>query len=302
MKNLIKQGRLPWPQLYSEEFWKMARKLGFFLIVAKADPEPLKQEEMEHFLQETDSILGGVNHAIEDIIVVTRNRVADMKNSIESMEDKDHENLFLNELTELRKKNQELESHTKQFEERLKKQSALIKDLKDQIRLDPLTGVLNRRAMEPDLKKEMERAKRYRFPLSVIMCDIDHFKKINDTYGHKIGDRVLQKLAFNLKGSIRTSDNIYRYGGEEFLVLLPHTGCHEAAELAERLRQMVESYKFISPKHNLNLSVTMSFGVTEMREKDESPCVLVARSDAALYRAKLAGRNRVETIYDRVPA
>lgn len=297
LKNLIQKGRLPWPRYYGEEFWKVARDLGFFSVAAHAEPEPLLPEEVDSFLEETNNILGGVQDTLHHLVSGTRNKVADMMGSIDALEDKDLENRFMDEIQELRKKNQELEKHSEDAEKKIEEQTRLIEQLKSQVRIDPLTGLYNRRAMEPDLKKEMVRARRYKLPLSLVMCDIDHFKQVNDTYGHKIGDRVLQKLAECLKGAMRTSDNIYRYGGEEFLLMLPHTNAEQAAIFAERLRELVAGYKFVSKRHNLNLQITLSFGVTDMKSRD-SISSFIARSDKALYRAKLKGRNRVEVIRD----
>jgi diguanylate cyclase len=299
LKNLIQKGKLPWPKYYGEEFWAVARKLGFFSVAAHAEPEPLMPKELENFLEETNNILGGVQDTLENLVSGTRNRVADMMGSIDALEDKDQENRFIEEIQELRRKNEELEKHSEDAERKIREQTKLIEQLKNQVRIDPLTGLYNRRAMEPDLKKEMVRARRYKFPLSIVMCDIDHFKKINDTYGHKIGDRVLQKLAKSLQESVRTSDNIYRYGGEEFLILLPHTDGEHAVIFAERLRETIMGMRFVSKKHGLNLGVTLSFGVTEMKPFD-SISSFIARSDKALYLAKLNGRNRVELITEDV--
>ncbi|MEF3191003.1 MAG: diguanylate cyclase [Campylobacterales bacterium] len=154
---------------------------------------------------------------------------------------------------------------------------------------DRLTGVYNRLRLDEALNHEIARAKRYYHPLSLVMIDIDYFKKINDTYGHQAGDEVLKKVAFLIKTSLRDSDVVGRWGGEEFMVLLPETSLEAALELSERLRQRIFEADFGEIGHR-----SCSFGVATLRE-EESVTQLVARADEALYRAKHNGRNRVES-------
>ena len=150
---------------------------------------------------------------------------------------------------------------------------------------DPLTGVYNRRYFHTKIAHEMYNADRYNHPLSLIMYDIDFFKKVNDTYGHGTGDEVLKEYANFIKSLLRGSDSLCRIGGEEFMIILPYIGINEAKKVAEKLRSAVENYKKIVP-------VTMSFGVTEYI-KGESEDSLFKRVDDALYKAKESGRNRV---------
>lgn len=148
---------------------------------------------------------------------------------------------------------------------------------------DPLTGLANRRMMEIDLERSMALAKRGGSPLSVLMMDIDYFKKYNDTHGHQAGDRLLKEVGNVLTEEVRTGDLVARYGGEEFLVLLPDTEIEGAVNTAERIRTAVSE----------SLGVTISIGAAayQMEEKPEG---LIERADKALYRAKEGGRNRVE--------
>ncbi|MDQ7038401.1 MAG: sensor domain-containing diguanylate cyclase [Aquificota bacterium] len=160
--------------------------------------------------------------------------------------------------------------------------------LKELAERDHLTGVYNRRASEGLLNHELEKAKKYRKPLSVIMFDIDHFKKINDTYGHQTGDEVLRRLVNLVRKNLRKTDIIARWGGEEFIVLLPGTDLKNAVELAERLRRVVERADFGKVGR-----VTVSFGVAGLKEADTVESI-ISRVDKAVYRAKRKGRNRVE--------
>lgn len=153
---------------------------------------------------------------------------------------------------------------------------------------DFLTGVYNRRKFDEIIKHEMDRAKRYLHPLALVMIDIDHFKTVNDSFGHQAGDKILQELTRIIAQDIREVDYLARYGGEEFLVLAPDTDLAGIALLAEKLRCIVEAHRFAGRN-----KITISLGVTQMTE-DDSPASLIERVDAALYRAKAKGRNRVE--------
>jgi diguanylate cyclase (GGDEF)-like protein len=152
---------------------------------------------------------------------------------------------------------------------------------------DQLTGAVNRRALELVLEKEISKAKRHDYPLSIIYFDVDHFKRVNDRYGHPAGDRVLIRLVGLMQSRLRESDMLARWGGEEFLVLLSYTDLADAVRIAEELRLLVEHASFAEPEH-----VTCSFGVASLH-KDDTQERLVKRGDEALYRAKAAGRNRV---------
>jgi len=161
---------------------------------------------------------------------------------------------------------------------------------------DPLTGVFNRRYLMEQLPREIDRATRYGRQLSTIMCDVDHFKKINDSHGHLTGDDVLKWFAATLQKCVRTSDWIARYGGEEFVIVLPETSVTNAATKAEHLRQDIAGTPFAAA--GVEFSVTASFGVSGWREtvpKGSSLDVLIARCDTGVYASKAGGRNRITT-------
>jgi diguanylate cyclase (GGDEF)-like protein len=153
---------------------------------------------------------------------------------------------------------------------------------------DPLTGLANRLRLDQALAQENSRAERSGHPYAVILIDLDHFKSVNDTYGHQVGDQVLVSTARILKAQGRELDVIGRWGGEEFLILCPNTALAGALELAERLRAQIAEEDF-APVGRRGASL----GVASWRPGDR-PSSLVGRADAALYRAKEAGRNRVE--------
>ncbi|HJR79253.1 MAG TPA: GGDEF domain-containing protein [Anaerolineales bacterium] len=161
----------------------------------------------------------------------------------------------------------------------------------EQANTDSLTRLFNRRKGWEVMEHEIARSNRYGWPLSIIMFDIDHFKTINDTHGHRTGDRVLIAVATVARESIRSIDELIRWGGEEFIVLLPETDLEAALPVAERLREAIAGIRVKIP--NDELSITASIGVTRKDEHSPDLETLLARADQALYIAKFLGRNRV---------
>ena len=157
---------------------------------------------------------------------------------------------------------------------------------------DALTRLMNRRGITVNLIDAMAQAERYDHPLSIAMADIDHFKAVNDTYGHDAGDKVLVDVASLLSEALRMPDKVGRYGGEEFLVVLPHTTLTQAKKIAERMRTAVDAFGF--EYGGKTSHVTISIGLTQYR-KGEDLEQLLSRVDQALYQAKAAGRNKVIT-------
>ncbi len=155
---------------------------------------------------------------------------------------------------------------------------------------DPLTRVFNRRKFIDELEAEISRSSRYNRVFSLVMFDIDHFKEVNDNYGHQIGDYVILEIVKITRDNIRRHDTIGRYGGEEFMVLLPETGLQKALEIAERLRIRIEQYSFKEAGQ-----LTCSFGVVSYSD-NENIDRLIKRVDDSLYMAKNNGRNRVESM------
>ena len=161
---------------------------------------------------------------------------------------------------------------------------------------DPLMNIYNRRYLDRRLVDEVARARRYDLPLSVLMIDIDHFKKINDTHGHPVGDQVLSYLGKLITATVRTTDTVARYGGEEILVVASNTLADTAEKLAERLRLVVENAAFETNRtqdEDNPLRVTISIGVAFLGKNTGDVQTLVHSADEALYRAKRGGRNCV---------
>ncbi|WP_052761004.1 GGDEF domain-containing protein [Sedimenticola thiotaurini] len=178
---------------------------------------------------------------------------------------------------------------TSQLNRELRARKRIEKRLKHQATHDPLTGLYNRNELERRIADDLARASRYNHPISIFMVDIDHFKDINDRYGHVNGDRVLCRVADELERSLRKTDYVARYGGEEFLIVLPETPLAMAVELGERLRHQVASQRI--DLAGTSVSVTVSIGVASYPEIDSDRHKLLDAADMAMYQAKHDGRN-----------
>lgn len=171
---------------------------------------------------------------------------------------------------------------------RLQQQESKIREL---MLTDPLTEIANRRYLDERIMAEMDRVSRYGQSLAVIMTDLDHFKKFNDVYGHLKGDEVLKTFACVIQENLRATDFVARFGGEEFVILMPETSAEGASALAERIRQSMQQQTI----DGINEAVTASFGVTMMHQGD-NPTQIFMRADSALYQSKEKGRNTVTFI------
>src|SRR5210317_1968642 len=160
---------------------------------------------------------------------------------------------------------------------------------------DGLTKLYNSRSFYTQLELEVDRFNRYKHPLALLLLDIDNFKEYNDSYGHLEGDKVLVRFSQIIKSCLRTNDSAYRYGGEEFTVILPETGGAEARTVAQRIRSALEREPF-SPEDGEKVTVTISIGLTEYHAKEELS-TFIQRADQAMYRSKRSGRNKVSMLY-----
>jgi diguanylate cyclase (GGDEF)-like protein len=165
---------------------------------------------------------------------------------------------------------------------------------------DGLTKLYNSRSFYSQLELEVDRFNRYRHPLALLLLDIDRFKDYNDAYGHLEGDKVLVRFSQIIKSCLRANDSAYRYGGEEFTVILPETGGEEAKTVAQRIRAALEVEKF-APEKEKPVTITISIGVTEYHPKEELSA-FIQRADQAMYLSKQNGRNRVSALYGEPPS
>lgn len=193
-----------------------------------------------------------------------------------------------------------METRTKALETELQRSSQQVNELKVQLdtvrkesRLDPLTGVANRKAFEQELQAAIDDARETGTSVALLMCDIDHFKRFNDTWGHQTGDQVLKLVASCLSENVKGRDTAARYGGEEFAVILRRTEIGGAVKLANQIRSHVENKKLVKRSTGDILgTITISVGVAQLSKTDTGE-LLVQRADRCLYKAKNTGRNRV---------
>jgi diguanylate cyclase (GGDEF)-like protein len=178
----------------------------------------------------------------------------------------------------------------------LKKLSHARKQIEEMAVTDELTGISNRRSIISRFREEFERAKRQERSLGCIILDIDHFKEVNDRYGHLLGDEALRKVATISKDSIRTYDSVGRIGGEEFLIVLPDADFEETRSLAERMRKNIQEKLIQKTEQMEDVKVMVSLGITTIQDQDESINHIIKRADQGLYKAKSTGRNKVEWI------
>lgn len=195
------------------------------------------------------------------------------------------------DITERKRAEDELHQANQKLQVQLEAIQLLQTELREQAIRDPLTGLYNRRYLSETLERELARASREDYPVSFIMSDIDHFKIINDTFGHPVGDIILQNLANQLTGHARVGDIICRYGGEEFLVILPGVSTELAQQIAERSRKSFQESRV--QYGGFEIRATLSSGISTFPENGSKSTDLIAQADQAMYQAKSDGRNRV---------
>lgn len=184
-----------------------------------------------------------------------------------------------------------LKTHPYVFVEHLLKPNCFYSRVKHRIWLDPLTGIFNRRYFENQLSKELQRASRYEHTLSILFLDIDQFKKVNDEYGHQFGDSVLSEISQIIERSLRSVDVVARYGGDEFIILLPETKKVQAFKTAQRLLNSIKNHDFFKNKLKVK-EIAVSIGVAGFPEDAGGTYELIKKADTALYQAKAKGGNR----------
>ncbi|MHC4883560.1 MAG: GGDEF domain-containing protein [Planctomycetota bacterium] len=258
-------------------------------------PDP-REKRLEHSAETVRSVLVSLLDILRNAdsaagdSTVALNEARTRINNIKVAGNLQEADALLDELDRMISANSTLRQKLNESQDALREQQGQIATLQTAVRVDALTQVGNRAAFEEQLEQAMERLDRYGETFSLLMLDLDHFKRINDTYGHPAGDRVLKGLAIKLKAALRGSDFISRYGGEEFAAILLRSAGAEALETAEKVRDAVETLKLTLDR--VAVRITVSIGVAEA-VAGESGEALVARADAALYASKQAGRNCV---------
>lgn len=208
---------------------------------------------------------------------------------------------IVRETGEMAERNKQLEGRLSKSADEITQLRGNLEEIRREALLDPLTGVYNRKAFDQNLKKLTQEARKDGSALSLLMLDIDHFKKFNDTWGHQVGDQVLKLLARTLRDNVKGQDVVARYGGEEFAVILPHTELDAAVTLADSIREALMAKQLVKKGTGQDMGrMTASFGAARFT-RTEALGELVGRADEALYAAKRSGRNRVVAAGQVVP-
>ncbi len=268
-------------------------------IVGRNDNEALS-ERLEKVGQELDDEVFGIVRMLKQHIEFSGSHsevLTKVNKSLSTLNTADQiraiVQLLLNENVKVQSEVGILNSHLQQSQAQIEKLRSSLSESQKLGMLDAVTSLKNRHWLDANLPKEVRNAADSEEPLSLIMADVDYFKKINDTFGHAVGDEILRRFAELLSKNIKGRDTAVRYGGEEFIVVLPQTKIDGAQYLGEQIRGQLESKKWMHHRTGQPIGqVTASFGIAQWRigEKPES---LLERADAKLYEAKAAGRNRI---------
>lgn len=248
----------------------------------------LSQMQLNEEMQtEVDSIKSVTKRAasldqLKQMVTSQVSRIQGAVDNIKATEQRRHQ--------EAERRHQRLTAQLKTVEAEAQQTMARVEEERLRSRIDPLTKLPNRTAYNERIGQELEKFRTYERPLSVAVCDIDHFKKVNDTYGHLAGDKALRLLASVFIDSLRNSDFVARYGGEEFIILMPSTPCEEAARVLDKLRAAIAASPFNFK--SVPVPITVSMGVTEASLADTAE-ELFSKADNLLYQAKKQGRNRL---------
>jgi len=302
LKVLISENLPATPVNYEKTFYNKAMEMGETELVDHINSSFPVGQKAALMVEGVSSVISNLNEDIRNY----RSGIDDYGGKIEKQQGLIQQTVppdiwlvFEKHLSDLQNANNQMRVQIEIAESRLQKQEEKVSQLQRENRRDPLTGARNRLAMDEDLPTEFARNKRYNRGFSIVMADIDHFKRINDAYGHAVGDEVLQIFVQRLQKTLREVDIIYRYGGEEFLVFLPETSAAVALSVAERLRKSVDAKALKqNDDPSITFRVTASFGVSSVNGKmDASYMDTIKRADQALYNAKNGGRNRVDSVF-----
>jgi len=299
LKNLVTSQKPAVPPFYEKAFYHAASDMGEDEMIAHLLSSLPTGQAATIMVEGVSSMISNLNSDIRIYRQGLDQHGGQLKNKhdhIRSLVDMEVWKLLEKDFDELRGANQAMKKQLATAQQRLACQEQQVVTLQRKTRSDPLTGVMNRLAMEEDLPDEFARSNRYGRTFGLVMADIDFFKKVNDTYGHGIGDEALRAFAQIMRNCLRDVDVIYRYGGEEFVIVMPETDSSGAMAAAERLRSKVEG-QVLKQKDNpdLQLRFTASFGVSGFLKGDRDYQEVLKRADMALYQAKDNGRNRVES-------
>ncbi len=298
LKKMVIHNVPPLPCYYEKEFLEVARKLGKKNVLKAAEKDrDLIEKRLNEVISNTEDAVGETKEVLSGFEqdaskCINQLEAQLMKTSTEGLSK--HE--LSNGMETLAGVRERLQKGLKDAYQKLEEQSKMFEELRKQLHQDALTQVLNRRSWDNDLKEMLEKAwqeENKKLNFSLILADIDFFKKVNDLHGHIVGDAVLKQFASLLRDHFAEYGTVYRYGGEEFGIILPGLSPEKAVEYVEEFRQCLQRTCFTAQRGKIKLRITASFGVCGYMPSSNAE-ELVSAADKALYKAKQTGRNRVE--------
>ncbi len=306
LKKMVVHSVPPLPCYYEKEFLEVAQKLGKQNVLRAAEKDrKLIEKRLNEVITNTEDAVGETKEVLFNFEQGASECIDQLEKQLtkvsETAVSKEGLNYDMESLAAVRERLQEGLRHAY---EKLEAQSKMFEELRHQLHQDALTKVLNRRSWDNDLKEMLERAWKEEnegTSFSLVLADIDFFKKVNDDHGHVVGDAVLRQFASLLRDHFSRYGTVYRYGGEEFGIILPGLTPNEAAERVEEFRQYLQKTCFTAKKGRIKLRITASFGVCGY-EPEVNAEDLVNAVDMALYKAKQSGRNKVEMACNTLPA
>jgi diguanylate cyclase (GGDEF)-like protein len=292
------------PDLYSKYFYVFLDDVDREIkeiIESKDDngKRELKQQQEStiEIVDAVEEVINGLDHSTKSYdqnLKSHEQKLKDIKKVVDLVELK---KLISDEIGNVRESNVSLQHKLTKAQHDVHVLQSQLAQITDLAAIDELTGLYNRRALFSRLVEEHSRVERYKENFSLMIFDIDDFKQVNDTYGHQVGDAILKNLAHFLKGNLRTSDFISRFGGEEFIAILPSTEMEKAKRVAEKMRHMLGKKVFEDKKGEVKIKITVSTGISQCTPGDTVDD-LIKRADDALYMAKNDGKNAIFTEAD----
>jgi diguanylate cyclase (GGDEF)-like protein len=272
---------------------------------APVEDQPSKEETeaVESGRRAVEELLQSLSQLVAGLVQTNTSYDSRMKDHQASVDEamtmaglEEIKRLLSREIEEMQSTSEDYRRQLEHANTTIREQQEIMERFRIDAKMDFLTKIANRRAFQARLKEEFERTRRYKSVFTLIMIDIDHFKKVNDVHGHTAGDQILRLVAQVLEKETRFNDFVSRYGGEEFAVLLPESTIDQGRWVADKVRQAVENTSLLHD--NTKIKVTVSAGVGQVDAERDTPETFVGRVDAALYQAKANGRNRIEPAVD----
>jgi len=292
------------PDLYSKYFYvfldDVDQEIKKIIDSKDGNGKRVLKKQQESTMEIVDAVvevINGLDHSTKSHDQNLKNHKQKLKGIEKVVELVELKKIISDEIGKVRESNVSLQHKLTKAQQDVHVLQSQLAQITDLATIDELTGLYNRRALFSRLVEEHSRVERYNENFSLMILDIDDFKQVNDIHGHQVGDAVLKNLAHFLKGNLRTSDFISRFGGEEFIAILPSTEMEKARLVAEKMRHMLGKKVFEDKKSNVKIKITVSIGISQCTPGDTIDD-LIKRADDALYMAKNNGKNAIFTETD----